>query len=57
MADLRRKADWVQGEDPYLFSGMPDKVTEPDLISRDTAIDEFNKAQSKLPAYRNSNKA
>lgn len=57
MADLRRKADWVQGEDPYLFSGMPDKVTEPDLISQDTVIDEFNKAQSKLPAYRNLNKA
>lgn len=57
MADLRRKADWVQGEDPYLFSGMPDKVPEPDLISRDTIIDEFNKAQSKLPAYRTVNKA
>ncbi|MET5290645.1 hypothetical protein WH835_13720 [Raoultella planticola] len=57
MADLRRKADWVQGEDPYLFSGIPDKVPEPDLISRDTVIDEFNKAQSKLSAYRSVNKA
>ncbi|MDA8505292.1 DUF3274 domain-containing protein [Citrobacter sp. Awk 2] len=57
MADLRRKADWTQGEDPYLFSGIPDNVPEPDLISRDTVIDEFNKAQSKLPAYRTVNKA
>ncbi|EPO8268516.1 T6SS effector phospholipase Tle3 domain-containing protein, partial [Raoultella planticola] len=57
MADLRRKADWVQGDDLYLFSGIPDKVPEPDLISRDTVIDEFNKAQSKLSAYRSVNKA
>lgn len=55
MDDLRRKADWVQGEDPYLFSGIPDNVPEPDLISRDTVINKFNKfdnAKSKLPAYR-----
>ena len=57
MADLRRKADWVHGEDPYIFSGIPNKVAEPDLISRDTVLDEFNKAQSNLPAYRNVNKA
>jgi pimeloyl-ACP methyl ester carboxylesterase len=57
MADLRRKADWVQGEDPYLFSGIPDKVPEPDLISRDTVGDEFNTEQRKLPAYRVVNKA
>ena len=57
MADLRRKADWTQGEDPYLFSGIPDNVPEPDLISRDTVIDKFDKEQSKLPAYRSVNKA
>ncbi|HGY2285776.1 TPA: DUF3274 domain-containing protein, partial [Citrobacter braakii] len=57
MADLRRKADWVQGEDPYLFSGIPDKVPEPDLIGRDTVVDEFNTEQRKLPAYRVVNKA
>ncbi|HHS9597478.1 TPA: T6SS effector phospholipase Tle3 domain-containing protein, partial [Raoultella planticola] len=57
MADLRRKADWVQGEDLYLFSGIPDKVPEPDLISRDTVVDEFNTEQRKLPAYRVVNKA
>ncbi|WP_048984377.1 T6SS effector phospholipase Tle3 domain-containing protein, partial [Enterobacter hormaechei] len=57
MADLRRKADWTQGEDPYLSSGEPDKVPEPDLISQDTVVDEFYKEQSKLPAYRAVNKA
>lgn len=57
MADLRRKADWTQGEDAYLFSGIPDKVPEPDLISRETVVDEFDKEQSKLPAYRAVNKA
>ncbi len=57
MSDLRRKADWVQAQYPYIFSAIPDKAPEPDLISRDTVTDEFNKAQSKLPAYRNVNKA
>lgn len=57
MADLRRTADWTQGEDPYLSSGEPDKVPEPDLISQDTVVDEFYKEQSKLPAYRAVNKA
>ncbi|MDN7099754.1 hypothetical protein, partial [Enterobacter hormaechei] len=55
--DLRRKADWTQGDDPYLSSGEPDKVPEPDLISQDTVVDEFYKEQSKLPAYRAVNKA
>ncbi|MCV7759459.1 DUF3274 domain-containing protein, partial [Pluralibacter gergoviae] len=57
MADLRRKADWVQGEDPYLFSGIPDDVPEPALISRDTIKDKFNREQTRIPAYRNVNKA
>lgn len=57
MDELRRKADWVQGEDSYLFSGVPDKVPEPDLISRDTVTDKFNREQMKLPAYRAVNKA
>ncbi|MEB6222569.1 hypothetical protein [Pantoea anthophila] len=44
MSDLRRKADWVQAQYPYIFSAIPDKAPEPDLISRDTVTDEFNKA-------------
>lgn len=57
MADLRRKADWTQGEDPYLFSGIPDNVPEPDIISRETITDKFNKEKYKLPMYRSVNKA
>lgn len=57
MADLRRKADWVQGDDPYLFSGVPDKIEEPGLISRETVVDVFNREQEKIPAYRAINKS
>lgn len=56
MADLRRKADWTQ-EDPYLFTGIPDNVPEPDIISRETVTDKFNKEKYKLPMYRSVNKA
>ncbi len=51
------KADWTQGEDPYLFTGIPDNVPEPDIISRETVTDKFNKEKYKLPMYRSVNKA
>lgn len=56
MDELRRKADWIQSEDPYLFSGVPGKVAEPGLISRETVVDVSNREQTKIPAYRSVNK-
>lgn len=44
-------------EDPYLFTGIPDNVPEPDIISRETVTDKFNKEKYKLPMYRSVNKA
>jgi len=57
MTELRRKADWTQGADPYLYSGKPDDVAEPELISRETVSEVTARNNAMLPAYRTVNKA
>lgn len=42
MSDLRRFADWTQGADSYINTGIPDNVVEPAEISRESIPEARN---------------
>jgi hypothetical protein len=51
ITDLRRRADWTQGLDTYLKTGIPNNVTEPEIISTETALEEMIRVKTKEYGY------
>lgn len=51
MAELRRFADWTQGNDNYLKTGVPVSVPEPGIISRETDLEEMIRVKAKEYGY------
>lgn len=51
ITDLRRRADWTQGLDTYLKTGIPNNVTEPEIISKETALEEMIRVKTKEYGY------
>lgn len=51
MAELRRRADWTQGLDSYFKTGIPNKVEEPGIISKETMLAEMIRVKSKEYGY------
>lgn len=47
MNELRTRADWTQGLDPYLQSGVLDEVEKPAMISSETMLEEMIRIKSK----------
>ncbi|BBW36070.1 hypothetical protein STN0717ENT64_24710 [Enterobacter hormaechei] len=48
---LRYLADWTTGADPYMNTGVVERINEPSMISRETGIEEIIREKAKEYGY------
>lgn len=51
LSTLRYLADWTTGADPYMNTGVVERINEPSMISRETGIEEIIREKAKEYGY------
>ncbi|EOZ9304268.1 DUF3274 domain-containing protein [Enterobacter hormaechei] len=51
LSTLRYLADWTTGADPYMNTGVVERINEPSMISRETGIEKIIREKAKEYGY------